>query len=332
MAPLAACAIAASARSAPRSVTGYVSVSAGDSSPYWTLADHIDCFTALAPTWLSYDAAGKLTDHSDRTFVRYAHAHGVKVTPLVAIGSGKPSEVAHALFADAGAADHSASELLRSVKASGADGINVDIEGVAHGDRGLYNAFVERLCKAFHADKLLVTLDLPGKDSDAPDEEWPGFADYAFLGRHADQLQLMCYDEHWASGDPGPVGSLPWLRRVIAYAASVAPRSKVVLGVPFYGYDWPPAGPVASVTGVQAEALIAQHNAAPKWDADGESYWFQYPDVGSGAHKVYYETGRSLQARLDAANKAGIAGIAVWRLGDESAGLWAPLKRYRSGR
>jgi spore germination protein YaaH len=325
---IAVLASAVTAKPIERSVTGYFWLPDKDSSPYWTLANHVDCFTALAPTWLSYDASGKFTD---KRLIRYARAHGLKVTPLVANSPFK-AEVARPIFADADAVKRNVALLLKSIQDSGADGINVDIEGVAPADRSLYNAFIEALCKAFHEHKLLVTLDLPAKTRDAPTAEWAGFADYAFLGKHADQLQLMCYDEHWSGGSAGPIASLPWVESVIKYAVSVIPKSKVVMGVPFYGYDWPKTGSALEVTGMRAYELLETYHLSPRWDDTSKTYWFTYMDAKSGQRTVYYEHERTLRGRLDIARKAGIAGIAIWRMGDEAKNYWAPLKQFKLGR
>lgn len=319
------------AKSPQRSVTAYVWIAEKDTSAYWTLADHIECFSALAPTWLSFDGSGKFTDNSDKRLVAYAHGHGLKVTPLVANSPFK-ADVARLIFESPEAIRKNTALLLETIKASGADGINVDIEGVAPGDRPLYNAFVKELCAAFHPEHLVVTLDLPAKTGDAPTAEWGGFADYATLGKLADELQLMCYDEHWSSGGPGPIASLPWVRKVLTYATTQMPKAKVVMGVPFYGYDWSTPGHTAEVMPLRAYELLDIYQLKPQWDADAQSYWFKYSDAAGVSHTVYYEHEKTLSARLDLAREFGIAGISVWRIGDETKGFWEPMRKFKVGR
>ncbi|HEY3413412.1 MAG TPA: glycosyl hydrolase family 18 protein [Armatimonadota bacterium] len=326
-----ALAAAVTAKPIQRNVTGYFWLPEGDSSPYWTLADHADCFTALAPTWLSFDASGKFTDNSDKRLIRFAHAHGIKVTPLVA-NSPFRAEVARPIFANEEAVRANVALLLKTIQASGADGVNVDIEGVAPANRPLYNAFIEALCKAFHDGKLIVTLDLPAKTADTPAAEWAGFGDYAFLAKHADQLQLMCYDEHWSGGKAGPIASIPWVRKVMEYATAVIPKEKVVMGVPNYGYDWPATGKTTEVTAARAYELLETYHLTPEWDADAQTCWFEYTDAAGVRHTVYFEHERTRQARLALAKEFGIAGVSIWRLGEESSGYWAPLKRFKDGR
>ena len=52
----------------------------------------------------------------------------------------------------------------------------------------------------------------------------------------------MAYDYSVAAGDPGPIAPLAWVEQVIAgTSAASGDPSKLVLGVPLYGYNWPVA-------------------------------------------------------------------------------------------
>lgn len=328
---LLAAALAAPAASARREVVGYLWVPDGDTSPYWTLADHSDSLTAIAPTWMSFDATGALASRPDKRLLAFARSRGLRVTPLVANSPFKP-ETARAIFKDAEAVKSSVARLLSAVRELGADGINIDIEGVAPDDRALYNNFVAALAEAFHREKFVVTVDLPAKTSDAPSSAWAGWADYAWIGRHVDQAHLMCYDEHWSAGPPGPVASLPWVRKVLEYAVTQMPRRKIVLGVPFYGYDWPPEGTASEVTGLRARELLSSGQAKPERDAVSGSLWFKYTDSGGTERTVWYEDEVSLKGRLALAREFGLAGVSIWRLGDEPPAFWPVLRKYRNGR
>ncbi|HEY3268065.1 MAG TPA: glycosyl hydrolase family 18 protein [Armatimonadota bacterium] len=327
---LAVCAPAL-AKPMQRDVVGYFWVPDNDSSPYWTLADHSDCLTAIAPTWLSYDASGKFNNNSDPRTLKFAKGRGLKVTPLVA-NSPFRADVARLIFADDAAVTRNVDLLLKTIAGLGADGINVDIEGVAPADRGLYNKFIEALCEAFHARKLVVTADLPAKTSDSPNADWAGFADYAFLGKHLDQLQLMCYDYHWSGGPAGPIAPIEWVRKVAEYAKSVAPKEKIIIGIPFYGYDWPPSGSANEVTGVRAQELLKTEGRKPEWDAEAQAHWLKYKDAAGVERTAYFEDSGSVSARLQVARETGVGGVSIWRLGDETPDFFGPLKRYRDGR
>jgi spore germination protein YaaH len=320
-----------SVRAARREVVGYFWVPDKDTSPYWTLADHSDALSAIAPTWLSYEKDGVFVNNSDARLVRFAKSRGLQVTPLVANNPMRP-ETALPVFADADAVKKNVALLLKAVTDVGADGINVDIEGVAPGDRTLYNNFIEALCTAFHERGLIVTAAIPAKTADNPTGAWAGFGDYAFLGKHLDQLQLMCYDEHWSGGGPGPIASLPWVRKVLEYATSVAPREKIVMGIPFYGYDWPETGNASEVTPLKGEQLVRSTGQGAQWDDTARTSSIEYTDDAGKKRTAYFETARSLKDRLDLAREFKVAGVAIWRLGDETPDFWPHLKRYRTGR
>jgi len=68
-------------------------------------------------------------------------------------------------------------------------------------------------------------------------DNWSSAFDYAAIGKYADWVQIMTYDEHWSGGTPGPIASLPWVENVIKYAITVIPKEKILLGVAAYGYD-----------------------------------------------------------------------------------------------
>jgi spore germination protein YaaH len=321
---------ATSAQGAKRQVVGYFWVPENDTSPYWTLADYANALTAIAPTWLAFEKDGTFTNTADARTLRFAKSRGLQVTPLVANHPMRP-ETARPIFADAEAATKNVALLLKTVSDLGADGINVDIEGVAPADRPLYNSFIEALCKAFHRRGLVVTAAIPAKTADNPTGAWAGFADYAFLARHLDQVQLMCYDEHWSGGEAGPIASLPWVRKVMEYATSVMPREKIVMGIPFYGYDWPETGAASEVTPLKGEQLSDATGNAPRWEDVAKTASIAYMDDAGARRTAYFETARSLGERLKLAREFKVAGVAIWRLGDETPGFWPPLKRYRDG-
>lgn len=331
VAVLALCVAATMGKTVKRDVIGYFWVPDNDTSPYWTMADHSDAFTCVAPTWLSFDKTGALTVKADKRAMRFFRSRGLKVTPLVANSPFKP-EIARPIFENAEAVKKNVALLLKAVEDLGADGINLDIEGIAPADRQLYNVFAVAIVKAFHEKGLIVTADLPAKTSDAPNSVWGGWADYPFLAKHFDQLQLMVYDEHWSAGSPGPIASIPFVRAVLDYAVTVIPKEKIVLGMPFYGYDWPEKGTASEVTAVKSQEMLKSLNIKPQWDSQAQSYWFKYETPEGGKRTVYYESARTLKTRLDIAREYGIAGVSIWRVGDETPDFFPPLKKYRDGK
>jgi spore germination protein YaaH len=48
-------------------------------------------------------------------------------------------------------------------------------------------------------------------------------------------------------------------------------------------------------------------------------------------HIVWIEEARSAAARLNIADKYGLAGVGAWRLGQEDAAVWPLLESWRNG-
>lgn len=59
------------------------------------------------------------------------------------------------------------------------------------------------------------------------------------LGKAADYIVMMGYDEHWAgSSIAGSVASLPWVRDGLLELMKEVPSHKIILGVPYYTREW----------------------------------------------------------------------------------------------
>jgi spore germination protein len=215
-------------------------------------------------------------------------------------------------------------EIVTLVDSNHYAGIDLDYENLQAGDRQAFTAFVTSLAGALHAKGKILSVALFAKASDAGYAPRNVAQGYAALGRVADQVRLMGYDYHWATSPPGPVAPVGWIRDVINYAKTQIPASKIVLGVPEYGYDWS-GGVGTAITWLQALQLSRQYHAQPRYDASSQSPWFTYTDGSGHKHTVWFENAESAQAKLDIAQGAGIAGVYLWMYGDEDPGTWSVL-------
>ena len=126
---------------------------------------------------------------------------------------------------------------------------------------------------------------------------------------------------------PGVAGA-EWALACDTYAASVVTPSKILIGLPAYGYDWdltastPPHYVGRTVPWTGFAALIAQGGAVTHWDAKAESPYVDYTSSDGHVHEAWYEDPRSLQAKTAAVVSLGLGGISMWALGDEDASFW----------
>jgi len=316
---------------AEKRVIGYFwSSGSGSKTHYTTARKNADVLTHLCPTRVAIaDTDGNVKYGKDNWLIAFGKREGIAILPLVA-NKGFSREIAHAVLSDPAKRTKVINQLLDVVQEWRSPGINIDIENVEAADRERLNLFMEELCRTFHGKGLAVTIDVPAKTRDAPESYWAGAFDYRFLGRHCDLVLLMCYDEHWSSGKPGPIASKPWVRKCLEYATSVIPRHKVVLGVPFYGYDWPEEGRAKAYTTKGVTELAAEKKPKLRWDNTAKYHWFRYKD-DTGRREVWYEDPSSLAHKIALAQEFDVAGISIWRLGDEDPEYWNLLAKYREG-
>lgn len=313
----------------PPYVLGYYAQFAPDDrGAQESLAGNRSRLTSVAPLWYSLSAAGRVVrrgyDHAP--VIRMAGAAGLPVLALIT-NSGMNSSV----VADPAARSRAVEAVFELVRSEGLGGVNIDFEGLKPWAGAGFTAFVREVAERLRPAGYLVTVAVPARRNDNPDDDWIAAYDYAALGRAADYLVLMTYDQHWQTGSPGPVAALWWVEEVVRYAAArVSPR-KLLLGLAGYGYDWGPGKEAQVVHAAAAADLAARHGTRLRWDEAAAEATFTYWQ-GGAKHTVWVENSYSVEQRLALVDKYRLAGVALWRLGQEEDRLWEVLDRFRNGR
>src|SRR5260370_320464 len=134
---------------------------------------------------------------------------------------------------------------------------------------------------------------------------------------------------------------------------STPPASKILVGVPSYGYRWSTASGAqfAATVGTKTIAegysaamddLACPHPAVARgWDAWGESPWANWWSPGTNApcadnfgypQEMYYDDATSLGLKYDLINSSNLRGVGIWSLGMDSgrSELWSALSTYFS--
>lgn len=214
--------------------------------------------------------------------------------------------------------------LLDLVERKGYDGIHIDFEAINATDRELLTDFMKRLSEAFRPRNLIVSQAIIPRVSNTP-TTWGGAYDLQELAKYNDYIVLMAYD-HTPVGasKPGPVAPLWWVRQVLAYSTTQAPASQLILGVPFYGYDWntKKGPPATAVTYDKAMSLAERDGATSGYSPEQNSPWVRYTDDDGDPHEIWFENSYSFEAKIQSAMEFDVAGFAAWRLGHEDADIW----------
>lgn len=271
------------------------------------------------------DTTGRLAGAYDPRVVQLARGRGSKVHFRLAnlVNDRWNREVVHAVLTRPAARARTVLGILNVLEAYGYDGVSIDFENIPPSDRGALTAFMKDLYATVHRKGKALSVAVPGKIKDRQDSDWQGAFDLAALGRASDWLIVMAYDEHWSTSPAGPVASLPWVDRVMQFTAGAVPRRKILLGVAFYGYDWPNRESAEAISMREVMSRANRLGAQVMWNAEAHAPYF----VAFG-HTVYFENAQSIDAKLALAARQGLAGVAFWRLGQELPEVWTVVNAY----
>ncbi|RYM01750.1 LysM peptidoglycan-binding domain-containing protein [Sporolactobacillus sp. THM7-7] len=206
--------------------------------------------------------------------------------------------------------------MINMATTRGYGGINVDFEGVRPADRGAFVSFLQTLKARIQPLGLNLSIAVPAKMDDTV--PWAYGYDYAAIGAVVDLFFIMAYDWHHAGSEPGPTAPIENVRRTVSYAASLMDRSKIIMGTPFYGYDWviPYTGAVPGVAiTYQAATNLAMSEQVPiHYSETDQSAYFYYTDDAGRNHVVWFEDVRSLFTKTQLVYNERLGGIGTWQL------------------
>ncbi len=218
------------------------------------------------------------------------------------------------------------------------EGINIDIEYSGEVTPHLQQKmsdFVVALDEHVHQKYQGVTLSIDMYSSAASNELiW----DVAKIGEHVDYIIIMAYDFHRRSSPvAGPVaplfgGKTLWDSDISDHLQDFlkqVPKEKLLLGVPFYGYEWQTTSNDSQATTIPDTGSTATYDRVQKilsnkkelrvethWNEEALSPYVSYVEDGN-TYIMYYDDSRSLSYKLDFVNQLDLGGIAIWALGYE---------------
>lgn len=213
-------------------------------------------------------------------------------------------------------------------------------------DEALGDSFVVVSAYADSADKAERTRQMGTNESyrssKSEAEANVRLTDPQSLAQVADAIFIMAYDFHRpTSENAGPVspfdGSYPTTRLNLTKALEsylkVVPPEKLILGLPFYGYDWVVEGTQPMSARVEGNDLIGfsksrtyaeitdlmiKKQIKPLWDDTSKTPYFNYVDEETGSvRQVWYDDSKSLTLKSSLVKDKGLLGVGVWALGFE---------------
>ena len=245
------------------------------------------------------------------------------------------------------------------------DGINIDFESISSPDKATkdnFTLFISKLRTRCRTIKPNCEVDI---DIFADSARRNRLYDLASLSPIVDHFIVMTYDYYRkASSQAGPIaplrGACPKpsgfselmdppegcleqdVTTNLSEITAIVPPQKIILGVPFYGYEWQTTsteflantyagtGALASYQRVRdlfSDTTISSLSAT--WSSTTMSPYLTY-EIDDETRQIHYEDPRSLELKIKLINSANLGGVAIWALGYEVPYLdiWQPIADY----
>jgi peptidoglycan-N-acetylglucosamine deacetylase len=138
----------------------------------------------------------------------------------------------------------------------------------------------------------------------------------------ADLFVAMLYDEHWATGTPGPIASPAWVRQALALRVAEVGANRLVAGFPAYGYLWKHAAPTAILSFSDAQRHAARSGIPLTRDSASGTLHYVAPD----SSQLWIADAGLTRMLVSVAESLGVHRFALWRLGLEDPAIWSAFR------
>lgn len=279
--------------------------------------------SVVSPRWFTLNHQQSLvTIKENAHFVRSMHNLGKRVWPL--LGNLFDPVLTDSVLSQPQKRQKVVALLRDSLVRTDSDGINVDFENIDMKNKQDFVLFIIELKKALQPKGILVSVDVTRVNADP---FWSGSLNRTELGKAADYIVMMGYEEHWGgSSKAGSVASLPWVREGLLELMKEVPSHKIILGVPYYSREWVTNLSSHKVTSydrtmIDMEKIIKDKRLSKTWSKASSQNYVQYT-VNGEKHEFWIEDKSSMKLRFDLVKQYRLGGIAAWYLGSETKDIW----------
>ncbi len=226
----------------------------------------------------------------------------------------------NALTSSASAPATLSAALLAAIKAKNLDGVNLDFEGSGSADQTGLTRLVTQVSGAIHGANPHYQVTMDTYASSAGDAG--GFYNVPALAPAVDGFFVMEYQLNLASNGSAesPLTSTMFSdQKAIAQYVAAVPASKVILGLPYFGIDWPTTDGTltAQAAGPAKQLALSQITSSGHpvyWDPTTSTAWTSY-ETGTQWHEAFFEDPTSLYDAAQLATTDNLAGVGIWALG-----------------
>lgn len=286
----------------PLEVSGWI--------PYWRAATgttdvmpHLDELTEINPFGYSVKSDGTLYDAMSigqdpwTSLIAAARAKHVRVVPTI---MWSDTDAIYATLSNSKKRRAFEDQIAEVVKQNGFDGIDIDFENKSAETRPYFSLFLEGLYQRLSKTQFLDCTIEARTPPDSAFSKTPATLEYAndynAINRYCDRVRIMAYDQghidlkldklnNAATSTYSPVADPAWVEKVVKYAEASIAKSKIVIGIPTYGYEYDvratPQGFVYDLLWAfnprYGTDLATQYNVTPSRGSSGEMQFSYVP-------------------------------------------------------
>lgn len=332
--------------------------------PYWNLKkltpQAATSLTDLAYFTLRLNGAGELVTHNNPreeesgytnfkrlqkagNLCKQAGLNDISCPALTLTYAQLDEDALTSLLSSAASRHRAVQTIMDNVQQTGAVGVNIDFEPLGSTSPSLrqnFTDFIALLHSKTSVSNINISVSVyPSAASRA--RLW----DLENLAPLIDQLVVMTYDYTLPnSPKTGPNSPLRGAGHLfehdimtnLAEISAVFPKEKILLGIPFYGYEWStdssdkyttPNGRAVVASLERIQQMLDDKTLELLWDRNSFTPYAVKRVAGEVVSQVYFEDLNSLTLKLELVKEAGLGGIAIWAIGYEGnyAKLWPTI-------
>lgn len=233
--------------------------------PYWRAATgtadvvpHLSQLTEINPFVYTLKSDGTLLDNGQLdqepwvTLRAQAKAQHVRFVPTIMTSN---SDLLHTLLSYQKSRVALEDRIATLAKENGFDGIDIDFEGKRAEDKNYFSTFLKGLYMRMGPKWVMCSIEsrTPNDSryygTDIPPDASIYANDFAAINKYCDRVRIMAYDQQGVDQQLAqqaasssllyaPVADPVWVEKVIRLTAKSIKKSKIVIGVPTYGYEY----------------------------------------------------------------------------------------------
>lgn len=278
--------------------------------------------TYLSIFTYGFTPQGDLVPAEDDELIAIAAEFGVEpimiLAPMDAEGNFN-SQLAHEMFQNPEGQSILIENIVTTMRAKGYVGLDIDFEFILPEDKQAFINFISNVNTRLDQEGFLTLVALAPKISGEMTGLLYEAHDYPAIGAVADLVLLMTYEWGYLYGPPMATSPLNNVRQVLDYGVTVIDRSKILLGVPNYSYDWPlpfVQGETVAEALSNQEAIqrAAQYGVTIQFDETAQAPFYNYTDAQGVEHVVWFDDVRSMNAKFRLIPEYNLTGAGIWQI------------------